>query len=99
MINAIGQTLKVGDIVYRGARQGNTSSFRVGRILKFNEANNTARCQWLHDLSGRNHNDSSVDVGSIVLIDLTVEQVIDLCMKQNDEIRLAHPQYPIKEWW
>ena len=45
-INWLGQKLEVGSLVYRGARDGNTSSFKVGIITKINP-NETARVKWI----------------------------------------------------
>ncbi|MGY1896185.1 hypothetical protein [Nocardia gipuzkoensis] len=49
MRNWLGQDIKVGAIVGRGARDGNTSSFKVGRVLALNEDKRTARIHWLHE--------------------------------------------------
>jgi hypothetical protein len=36
-VNWLGQTIKVGSLVYRGAREGNTSSYKVGIVEKITE--------------------------------------------------------------
>lgn len=33
-----GQELEIGDIVYRGAREGNGSCYRIGKVLGFSDA-------------------------------------------------------------
>ncbi|AOZ63721.1 hypothetical protein SEA_WEASELS2_136 [Rhodococcus phage Weasels2] len=46
MINWLGQEIKVGDIVYRGARDGDSSSFKLGTVIKVNPEKETARVEW-----------------------------------------------------
>ena len=46
MYNWIGQEIKVGSIVGRGARDGNSSTFKIGRVTKINPDKNTARVEW-----------------------------------------------------
>ncbi len=45
--NWLGQRLDIGTAVYRGAREGNSSSFKVGVIRKINYERQTARVEWL----------------------------------------------------
>src|SRR6478735_6675436 len=47
--NWLGQTLEVGDWVYRGARDGNSSSFKIGVITKIDEGRNKVRVNWLYE--------------------------------------------------
>jgi len=46
MQNWLGQEITVGDIVYRGAREGDGSSFKVGEVIKVDPAKRTARVAW-----------------------------------------------------
>ncbi|MFE7797031.1 hypothetical protein [Nocardia sp. NPDC057440] len=45
--NWLGQTIKPGTIVGRGARDGNTSSFKVGKVISVDAEKRTARIEWL----------------------------------------------------
>lgn len=47
--NWMGQEIFVGDYVFRGARDGNTSSFKVGKVLSLNHEKQTARVNWLFE--------------------------------------------------
>jgi hypothetical protein len=47
MKNWLGQRIKVGDVVWRGARDGNTSSFKVGRVIE--SENDRVRVHWLYE--------------------------------------------------
>lgn len=49
MNNWIGQNIDVGSVVWRGARQGNTSSFKVGQVERVNEQKGVARVRWLFE--------------------------------------------------
>lgn len=44
--NWAGQEITVGDIVWRGARDGNTSSFKIGQVVALNAEKNTAKVRW-----------------------------------------------------
>jgi len=44
--NWLGQEIEVGSLVYRGARDGNTSSFKVGRVISIPEGK-SPRVEWL----------------------------------------------------
>ena len=46
MKNWLGQDIVAGTLVYRGARQGDSSSFRVGRVVD-ERNNNKVRVTWL----------------------------------------------------
>jgi hypothetical protein len=47
-VNWLGQTLEVGSYVYRGARDGNSSAFKIGIITKItSEKNGKARVKWI----------------------------------------------------
>lgn len=46
MLNWLGQDIQPGDIVYRGARQGDGSSFRVGEVKKINEESRKVTVKW-----------------------------------------------------
>lgn len=59
MKNWLGHEIAPGVVVYRGARQGNSSSFKVGVVETVNETKGTARVAWkytdsaLHELVDR----------------------------------------------
>jgi hypothetical protein len=75
--NWLGQTIQVGSIVGRGARAGNTSDFRVGRVISFNAEKRLARVEWLLEPAYRHHPvpwmklefKSSVDINSLFVLD------------------------------
>lgn len=46
MKNWLGQDIGPGSIVYRGARDGNSSSFKIGVVDYVTERNSTARVIW-----------------------------------------------------
>lgn len=46
MRNWLGQEILPGSVVYRGAREGNSSSFKVGVVRTVNEDKRTARVDW-----------------------------------------------------
>ncbi|QMP84249.1 hypothetical protein HUN41_00131 [Streptomyces phage Coruscant] len=46
MINWLGQDIVAGTVVYRGARQGDSSDFRVGVVSKVNEATGKVTVAW-----------------------------------------------------
>lgn len=46
MKNWLGHEIEVGAIVFRGGRQGDSSSFRIGLVDDMNEEKRTARVQW-----------------------------------------------------
>lgn len=45
--NWVGQKIRVGDIVGRGARDGNTTVVRVGRVIYVNPEKGTVKIQYL----------------------------------------------------
>lgn len=47
MHNWLGQEINVGDYVYRGARDGNSSTFKIGRVV--DERNDKVRVHWLFE--------------------------------------------------
>ena len=47
MKNWIGQTIRVGDVVWRGARDGNSSSFKVGKVIVSTDEKITVN--WLYE--------------------------------------------------
>lgn len=59
MINWLGQTLAVGDIVYKARRSGNTTNQMVGRILSINEDKFTASVEWWAEPGSRYGYDSN----------------------------------------
>lgn len=46
MLNWLGQDIVAGTVVYRGARQGDSSEFRVGVVSKINEATGKVTVAW-----------------------------------------------------
>jgi hypothetical protein len=55
--NWLGQNIEVGSVVGRGARQGNTSDFKLGVVTKLDEPNEKARVQWRYESSRMWHNE------------------------------------------
>lgn len=51
--NWLGQELNIGDLVYNARRDGNSTTMRVGRIKKFNDAKGTVQVEWVSYPSGR----------------------------------------------
>ena len=47
MKNWLEQEIDVDTVVYRGAREFDSSSFKVGRVLKVDPAKRTVRVHWL----------------------------------------------------
>lgn len=50
MLNWLGQDVKVGSVVFRGARQGNSSSHKIGVVESLNEKTRKARVAWKYEL-------------------------------------------------
>jgi len=50
MQNGWGQEIKVGDVVYRGARQGNSSEYKLGVVQSVNPGKNP-RVKWIFESS------------------------------------------------
>lgn len=46
MKNWLGQDIQKGDVVYRGARDGDSSSFRIGIVDLVREEKGSARVEW-----------------------------------------------------
>lgn len=46
MLNWIGQDIDVDTVVYRGGRQGDSSSFRLGIVRSIDENKKTVRVEW-----------------------------------------------------
>lgn len=53
MKNWLGHDIVPGAIVFRGGRQGDSSSFRVGQVDTINESTGKAKVQWHWIPSGR----------------------------------------------
>lgn len=49
MKNWLGQEISVGDYVGCGRRDGNTSVYRLGRVVSFNEPKRIANVAWLYE--------------------------------------------------
>jgi hypothetical protein len=54
VINWLGQEFQVGDYVGCGRRDGNTSCYRLGRVVGFDESKRTANIAWLYEPWPRN---------------------------------------------
>lgn len=52
MRNWLGQDIQPGMYVYRGARGGNHSSFKIGQVEKLNSGKGTVKVRWLVEPSG-----------------------------------------------
>ena len=81
MRNWTGQHFKVGDKVWRGAREGNTSSYKIGTITKLMPEKGKVTVRWLSGGHGwRLDSTGSPSIGSITLFDekqfAYVEQVL-----------------------
>jgi hypothetical protein len=53
MLNWLGQDVKVGSVVFRGARQGNSSSHKIGVVESLNEETRKARVAWKYECGGQ----------------------------------------------
>ena len=53
MLNWLGQDVKVGSVVFRGARQGNSSSHKIGVVESINEKTRKARVAWKYECGGQ----------------------------------------------
>jgi hypothetical protein len=49
MYNWLGQKIEVGTVVGRGARDGNSSTFKIGVVDQVDEIKDKARVQWKYD--------------------------------------------------
>lgn len=66
--NWLGQVINVGDIVFNGQRDGNTSTFRYGKVKSFNttkSGNLVARVEWIAERGGA-WTDSEYVAGPVV---------------------------------
>lgn len=59
MRNWLGQEIVPGSVVYRGARDGNSSSFKVGVVRTVDEDKHTARVDWKFQPGGWWHRKDS----------------------------------------
>lgn len=53
MLNWLGQDVKVGSVVFRGARQGNSSSHKIGVVESINTETRKARVAWKYECGGQ----------------------------------------------
>lgn len=65
--NWAGQEIRVGDVVWRGARDGNMSSFRVGRVVAIHEDKRTAHVRYAPARWGAKHGTTTIN--SLAVID------------------------------
>lgn len=65
MKNWLGQEIKVGDVVYRGARDGNSSSYKIGVVQKV--GTDVARVKWIAAAGSRWVGHRTNDKGSITV--------------------------------
>jgi hypothetical protein len=54
MKNWLGQDIEVGSFVYRGSRDGNTSSYKVGVVVDLNEEKQKIKVDWAIEPNWRN---------------------------------------------
>jgi hypothetical protein len=59
VINWLGQEIYVGDYVGCGRRDGNTSCYRLGRVVDLDESKRTASVAWLYEPWDGNRNGQS----------------------------------------
>ena len=52
MLNWLGQDVKAGSVVFRGARQGNSSSHKIGVVEYVNEETRKVRVAWKYECGG-----------------------------------------------
>lgn len=98
--NWAGQEITPGLTVWRGARQGDSSTFRVGTVLDVNEVKRTVRVHWLFEQSNRSWIAKDIpvskwqhllgvramDVKSTCTVDSVTIAVVDLeRLKRDDE--------------
>jgi hypothetical protein len=76
MRNWIGQDIQPGDTVYRGARDRNLSSFRLGTVVSLNEAQESVRVHW--KFSEYRHRPYRENYTSTVPVESVVQVVVDL---------------------
>lgn len=90
MKNSWGQTLKVGDVVYRGARQGNSSEYKVG-VVESLKPGKPPRIRWKYEASiqwiridgeqlrlpslWKMDSAGSPSIESLVVVDLDIEEL------------------------
>ena len=103
MKNWLGQDIVEGTLVYRGARHGDSSSFRVGRVVG-ERNNNKVRVTWLLEPNhydyphlpehlkglrfGSANNESTVDVDTVIEISLdNLEYMLEIAGKKEEARR------------
>jgi len=91
MINAWGQKIEVGSVVYRGARDGSSSTYKIGKVLSLKDGK-PPRIDWLFEQSGRwidvgdkrfyypfpcrlKNSQGSPSADSLVLIDVDLDEI------------------------
>lgn len=79
MKNALGQDIYPGLLVYRGARCGNSSEFKIGIVKTINEQKNIARVIWKYEVDPVRwigESEGSPAVGSLVVIDHSILKTV-----------------------
>lgn len=86
MKNWVGQEIMPGDLVYRGARKGDSSEFKIGKVKSIDYSMRTAKVNWLwkpaviHNKADRSHE------WGVVKIDSTGTSTIDSMVLMSDNI-------------
>lgn len=89
MENWLGQDINDGDFVYRGARDGNTSSYKVGVIKSINVDKGTARVNWQFapgHMWQRNRFNDEVLVAFVERIDSNGSPTIETLVKVDQDV-------------
>ncbi len=108
MRNWLGQDIQVGSVVYRGARSGNTSEYKVGLVTKLNEEKKKVTVDWIiekrYSIGKPFSKSGTSDVNTMVLINFTKEELFDkaeeLWREENKRRHeLNRGLTPMDRWW
>ncbi len=104
MKNWLDQEIAVDDIVYRGARDGNSSSFKIGKVVKLSADKGTARVEWIMDQHvAWQTNAGTCGIDTLFKTTLTEQEVLDLRERRWDEyifkMQQRHPNYNPTKWF
>lgn len=88
MINWLGQELHPGDFVYRGAREGNGSEFRLGDVVSVDEVKNKVQVLWEYSYNYETptitRTLSWCDPAGVILADQSVTSHIEAQIRVRD---------------
>lgn len=85
MRNWTGQKFSIGDHVWRGARDGNTSSYKIGTITKLMPDKGKATVKWLADGYGwRLESTGSPSIDSLTLFDEKQFAYVEAVLEARD---------------